>query len=87
MVAESRTPDGIQVRFTQKKNVLYIILLGTPVGRDIVIENFRPGSISNVKYLGRDIVHEWRQQGAALLIHLDDELEPSPAYAFGINLN
>ena len=44
--------DGIQLRFTQKGNNLYAILLGKPVGQEIHLPGLRLAEGTEVELLG-----------------------------------
>ena len=81
--AEGTTREGAAVRFTAKQGALYAIVLGTPPGTSVTIEDLAPAEGARVELLGRGPL-AWRRDGAALRIELDAPLPAAPAHAFSI---
>ncbi|MGD8793490.1 MAG: alpha-L-fucosidase [Anaerolineae bacterium] len=79
--AEGATPDGSGVRFTQKGEALYAILLDRPRGEWLTIQSLRAVEGTTISLLGQDETLGWRQDGAHLAISLPGGLPASPAYA------
>ena len=81
--AEGTTRDGAAVRFTARNGTLYAIVLGTPAGTSVAIEDLAPAEGARIELLGRGPV-AWRRDGGALRIELDAPLPAAPAHAFSI---
>jgi alpha-L-fucosidase len=83
--AESRTTDGVAVRFTQRENTLYATLLDTPRKGQVVIERLRAAPGATVRLLGRDQPLPWEQTEQGLAIGLAGPLAEAPAHALAIS--
>ena len=83
-MAEGRTEDGIDVRYTQTAGALYATLLDTPRGAEVRIPGLRPDPAAAVRLLGHAAPLAWRQDGDGLAITLPDGLAPAPAHAFEV---
>jgi alpha-L-fucosidase len=81
--AEGTTREGAAVRFTAKDGAVHAIVLGTPPGTTLTLEDFEAPEGARVELLGRGAL-EWRRDGAALRIELGTPLAPAPAHAFSI---
>jgi len=84
--AEGTTKEAIPVRFTCKENTIYIILLGIPKKKEIIIENISLEPISNIKLLGIEDQLSWKQKNGNLIIKLPAKTEESPAITFKTEL-
>jgi len=82
--AEGRTADGTPVRFTRRGDILYAIVVGTPPGRALVLEDVGAAPGARVRRLGDDAPVEWRMQGADLALALRAPLPDALAHAFEI---
>jgi len=86
--AEGRTEEGVAVRFTQKEDAVYAILLDTAKADQISIEWLHADENTTVHLLGHDQALSWKQDGHNLAITLPstlpDEVSESPACAFRI---
>ena len=82
--AETQTTDNIQVRFTKKEDILYVILLGKPIGKEITIKSFKIADHSTIHLLGNTEVITWKQRGNDLSVSIPNNLDDSPAYSFKI---
>lgn len=83
--AEGRTTSGDEIRFTQKGDSLFVILMDRPEQTDIEILdlNVEPGS--SIRLLGHDGLLHWSQQKNTLKVALPVPLMSSPAYALEIS--
>jgi alpha-L-fucosidase len=82
--AEAMTADGVPVRFTQKGDTLYVILLGTPRARQVVILGIQAQANTVVTLLGDKNPVTWRQEDKGLAIILSDGWPGSSAPVFQI---
>jgi alpha-L-fucosidase len=82
--AESKTSQGIDIRFTKKENTLYTTLLGTPSESQIAIEELNIPAGCDVQLLGQDKSLEWEQVGSDLRVQLPQSLPDSPAHSLKI---
>ena len=86
--AEGRTAEGVPVRFTQKENQVYTILLGTPKHRQVTIQSLQADKNATLHLLGHDRPLSWKQDGEGLTIILPSmlpkDISELPAYAFRI---
>ncbi len=80
-----RSMDGIALRFTQRDQRLYAMLLGTPAGTEIVIDGLSSPA-GEVRLLGHEQALEWEHDGQRLTIHLSAPLPPAPAHALSLPL-
>jgi alpha-L-fucosidase len=81
--AEGTTREGQSVRFTATGSAVYAIVLGTPPGTALTLEDFETTDGTRVELLGRGPL-AWRREGSALRIELGAPLAPAPAHAFTI---
>jgi alpha-L-fucosidase len=82
--AEGITTDGIEIRFTQKEDTLFIFLLDTPNESSITIKSLvlKQGSI--IKWLGYDGNSDWTQNEAKITIDTPGSLDNSPVYTLSV---
>ena len=85
--AKGDTTEGIPVRFTQRSNMLYIILMGKPETEDISIENVNIEHIVQINLLGNEENLTWKIENGNLIIHLPHKIANSPAISFKIKFN
>ncbi|MEM9513274.1 MAG: alpha-L-fucosidase [Actinomycetota bacterium] len=78
-IAESKTHDGTQVRFTQRDEQLYATLLETPASRRIEFPGLDAHGVESVDVLGLDETPEWGATGGRVHIELPERLPVSPA--------
>jgi len=83
-VAEGKTEDGVDVRFTRKGEKLYAILLERPAKPEIKILNLRARTNTEIKLLGFEAPLEWKQDNERLRITLPEKLPGN--YAFAIEI-
>jgi alpha-L-fucosidase len=82
--AEGKTSGGIDVRFTQKDGTVYAVLLDTPAGSQVVIENLHAAEDAQVELLGHGEALSWQQNGRHLVIELPGEVSDAVAHALRI---
>ena len=82
---QSKTFDGIEVRYTQKDNALYAIILDTPKNKEITIQSLSIEENSNIQLIGQNKDLKWTQIEEDLKIELLDALEEAPAHSFKIS--
>jgi alpha-L-fucosidase len=82
--AEGRTVDGIPIRFTQRDDVLYAILLGTPPERVVGIEDLTAEPGTAIRLLGQDTAAAWEHQNGNLMVTLPDVSLDAPAHTLRI---
>ncbi|MHA1147487.1 MAG: alpha-L-fucosidase [Promethearchaeota archaeon] len=83
--AEAITIDDLQVRFTQRNEFLYAILLGKSVDQKIIIKNLKICPYADIYLLGYEKKLLWEQKGKDLLIKFPEQLADSSAYCLRIN--
>lgn len=84
VTAEGSTTEGIPVRFTQRGDSLYAILLGTPRRNRVAIEGLRAGEGTTIHLLGYDSPLSWEQEDGGLAVALPGRLPESPAHTLKI---
>ncbi|MBY8985807.1 MAG: alpha-L-fucosidase [Candidatus Lokiarchaeota archaeon] len=85
--AESITTEDIPVRFTQKENNLYVILMGKPEKDEIGIKNLEIREISKINLLGVEENLKWRIESNNLIIRIPKKIKDSHAISFKIELS
>lgn len=83
-IAESKTSDGIDVRFTHKGDSLYAILLETPATETVEIRNLACHEGASIRLLGRAAALEWQPNDGGVSIRLPGPLSSAPAHAVQI---
>ena len=84
VTAEGRAGDGIAVRFTQRGDSLYAILMDTPPAGWIEIDGLDAVEGSVFTLLGNEAPLAWEQRGESLAVLLPKVLPASPAHALKI---
>ncbi|UCH71892.1 MAG: alpha-L-fucosidase [Thermoplasmatales archaeon] len=82
--AEGKTTDDIDIRFTQKNNVLYIHLLEKPYGDKLTIISLTIPESKNIQLLGIKENLSWKQNGENLVVCLPEEIFESAAYVLKV---
>jgi len=82
--AEATTREGVGVRFTAKGGAVYAILLGTPAGPTLTLDDLTPADGARVELLGRGPL-AWKREGGALRVELGAPLVEAPAHALAIS--
>lgn len=83
--AEDVTPEGIPVRYTQKENALYTILLAKPKGKSVTLKNMSFERKITVILLGDEMPLEIKQEGTTLTITLPDDIPSTPAISLKLS--
>jgi len=82
--AEGETLGGIDVRYTQKKDSLYAILLDKPKSNNTTIKSLIIDKNSTVQLLGHEENLIWKQENNNLKISIPENLSHTIAYSFKI---
>ena len=82
--AEGTTAGGVPIRFTQTDGAVYALLLETPSGPELTLENLHLEEGSEVTLLGADGALSWRQDGRDLVVELPGEVDDAVAHALRI---
>src|SRR5581483_7258626 len=77
---EGKTRDGIGIRFTQKGDNVYAILMDKPKDRAIIIESLWPEDGTTVELLGGSGSLPWSRSGKDLSLTLPAEMPGAYAY-------
>lgn len=83
--ATGETADGIEVRFTQKGDAVYAVLLGMPEDGPVVIRGIELHPGSGVELLGFRSPLSWEQRSEGVAITLRGPATGAPAYGFRIS--
>ena len=78
------TEDGLELRYTTRGMTTYVILLGTPAGRTIVLPSLRLLPYASMRILGCLGYITWHQEGKDIHIRLTEPLRESPAHVISI---
>ena len=84
--AEGTTTEGIPIRFTSKKNIIYVIILGKPEKYEIIIKDLGSEDIFQVFLLGVEESLKWRKEEDNLNINLIKNNEDSPVISLKLTL-
>jgi alpha-L-fucosidase len=82
--ADGRTSDGVDVRFTQKGDSVYAILLNKPKAHEITIESLGLDEGTKIQMLGSIGDLRWSRSGKDLRLTLPEQLPGSYAYVLKI---
>jgi alpha-L-fucosidase len=82
--SEGKTGDGGSIRFTQKADAVYAILLAKPKTREISLESLRLKAGTQVQMLGTNGNLGWTASGENLILTLPDELPGDYAHTLKI---
>ena len=85
--ADGKTMDDLDIRFTQKNELLYIHLLNNPIGKRLRILSLRIPNHSTIMLLGYNDQLIWEQDQEELIITIPENLLESPVYVFKVNPN
>jgi len=84
--ATGTTTNGLPVRFTQKKNTLFVFLLGNPQCSKITIKNVKIPSSSKISLMGTDESIGWEQFGVDLRLNLPHTFPEFLSMGFKVSL-
>ena len=82
--AEGRCGDGTRVRFTQREDALYAILLATPATRDVLLEGLLAADGTEVRLLGQPDPLICSQAAGGLRVTLPGGLTDAAAHALKV---
>jgi len=82
--AEGETGSGLPIRFTQKENALFALVLGDLVSGSVRLLDLGGESPTSVELLGYGAV-TWQQDGADILVDLPDTGITAVAYTLALN--
>jgi alpha-L-fucosidase len=82
--AEGRCGDGTRVRFTQRENALYAVLLGTPATRNVLLEGLLAADGTEVRLLGHPDPLNCSQAADGLRVTLPGGLTEAAAHALKV---
>ncbi len=82
--ADGKTADDIDLRFTQKNDVLYIHLLDKPQGNSLTILSITLAESKEIQLLGSNGKLSWKQDGDNIVVSLLEDLFDSAAYVLKI---
>lgn len=87
--AEGETLDHLNLRFTEKNNTLYVILMENPNEIELTIKSLRLYPDSEIQYFNQNQRYrlEWRQEELDLTIILPDKIEEQLTHIFKISPN
>ena len=83
--AEGKTREGIGVRFTQKADALYAILLGVPPNRSVTLSSLHAEPGAQVRLLGLETALDWQNENDGLTVSFRPPLPGEPALALKIS--
>jgi len=82
--AEDTTLDGVDVRFTQNSDALFIILLDKPKDNKFTIKSLKIERSSRVILLSINENLDWKQEGENITISIPKSIEENPAYVLKV---
>jgi hypothetical protein len=82
--AEDRTSDGVGIRFTQKGDSVYVILLDKPRSREITIASVWADEETKVQMEGTGDDLRWSRSGKDVILTLPEQLPGSYAYVLKV---
>jgi alpha-L-fucosidase len=84
LTAEGRTADGTGIRYTQKGDALYVVLLDAPKANPVALPALRAPKDATIQLLGHEAPLTWRQDGERLTVVLPQGMAEAPAYTLRI---
>ena len=84
VVAEAKTSQGTDVRFTVRDGALYAVLLETPGTTEFALRGIDASGVTSVRLLGLDGDLKWSVEAGRLTVALPERLPVSPAHALVI---
>ena len=77
--------EGTDVRFTQKGDVIYVILLDEPKKRSVMISGLKARRNTTISLLGNPGRLDWESQEMGILVTLPESMKQSAAYTLKIS--
>ena len=81
---QGRTQDGVEIRFTQKEDSVYAILMERPKTREIVVESIWPEEGTRIRMLGAGDDLKWSRDGKNIKVSLPEEFPGDYAFVLKI---
>ncbi len=85
--AEGSTASGMDLRFTQNKESLYITLLGEPAGQELIVKSVIAENNSTIKMLGVEEELKWQQKGTDLVVNLPGKKPVVPVGFYSLQIS
>ncbi len=82
--AEGKTSDDIDLRFTQKGEILYIHMLDKPQQKNLTIISIKIEESKKIQLLGNEKSLTWKQKGENIEMSLPKSISDSAAYVLKI---
>ena len=83
--AEGITLDGIDIRYTQNQEALFVILLDKPNENKLTVKSLKIEKSSRILLISQDENLDWKQEGENLTISIPESIEDIPAYALKVS--
>jgi alpha-L-fucosidase len=83
--SSAQSNNGVNIRFTKKKEVLYMILLSRPSTRVLHINDVSIDSKTKITLLSSNSQIPWTQQGSTLTVTMPAQFPESEAYVLRID--
>jgi alpha-L-fucosidase len=83
--AQGKTACGIDIRYTRNRDRLFAMLLNTPQGPDIVIQDLHINNRASITLLGSPGDLKWRQDGPDLRVVMPPVPIQQPVYSLMIS--
>ena len=84
VVAESRTAEGVPVRFTCRGDVVYALVIGTPKTRRISLPDVDSSGVTRVRLVGHAEPIEWVVDDGVLTVVLPERLPAAAVTALDL---
>jgi alpha-L-fucosidase len=81
---EGKTECGVDIRFTEKGDILYAHLLERPKQREIAVRSLAISSNAKIQLLGAKNDLEWRNTGKGVSITLPAKFDAAAVYVIKI---
>jgi alpha-L-fucosidase len=81
---QGKTQEGVDIRFTQKGDSVYAILMERPKAREITIESIWPEEGATAQMLGARGDLKWSREGKNIKVTLPEQLPGDYAYVLKI---
>ncbi len=82
--ADTKTSDGLEVRFTQKDSKVYATVLGQPK-TSVTLEHLQANPATHIHLLGYDSSLEWKQEKTGVMIYLPQNIKQIVAHSFRLS--
>ena len=82
--AEGITLDGIDIRYTQNQEALFVILMDKPKENKLTVKSLKIENNSRILLLNQEENLNWNQEGENLIISIPESIDDSPAYVLKV---